>query len=299
MTAAAGAARGAGAPLVRRRSWLERVGRLSRKYPMGAVSAVALVLLVGIAIFAGPVARADPYQVGLGGILERPSGAHWFGTDNFGRDAFARIVYGARVSLLVGTFSVAIGTGFGTVIGIISPVAGRWPDYVIQRFIDALFAFPPIILSIAIVSVLGAGVTQVTVAIGIVSIPRVARVVRSSTLGVLSLPYVEAARTIGARMPRIMFRHILPNVLAPVVILVSAGFATAILAEASLSFLGLGTPPPTPSWGQMLSGAAQQFVRQAPWMAVFPGLAITLAVLAFNLFGDAMRDALDPRLRGS
>jgi peptide/nickel transport system permease protein len=276
-----------------------RMLRLARRHPLGALSAAILFALVVVAIFAPVIATGDPFKIQSSAVLQKPSGDHWFGTDNLGRDAFSRIVYGARISLWVGLVSVAIGTGLGTPAGLVSAFAGRWVDYAIQRVVDALFAFPTIVLALAIVSVLGKGITQVIIAVGILGAPRVARIVRASTLGVMGQPYVEAARSVGAAGPRIMFKHILPNVMAPIVILASAGFGGAILAEASLSFLGLGTPPPQPSWGAMLSGAAQQYVRVAPWLAVFPGLAISIAVFAFNLFGDALRDILDPRLRGS
>lgn len=273
--------------------------RFTRRNPMGAASAAVLLALAVVALLAGFIAPYDPYALDPHGILQSPSADHWFGTDDFGRDAFSRLVYGARISLWVGTIAVAISAGIGTPLGIISAYAGGWVDSVIQRLVDALFAFPAIILGLTIVSVLGQGTTQVIVAVGIVNIPRVARIVRSSALAIVQQPYVEAARTIGANDNRMIVQHVLPNLLAPILILATAGFGFAILAEAALSYLGVGTPPPQPSWGLMLSGAAQKYVRSAPWLAIFPGIAISLAVFSINLLGDALRDTFDPRLRGA
>lgn len=283
----------------RRSRLLYQLQKFAVGHPLGAAAAIVILVMTIFAVAAPVIATHNPYALSALEGFAAPSGEHYFGTDQLGRDVFSRIVYGARISLRVGFIAVGISIALGTVVGAVSAFVGGWLDYVLQRIVDALFAFPTIVLALAIVSVLGTGINQVIVAVGIVNIPRVARVVRSSTLGVKSQPYVEAATSIGARPRRIIVRHILPNVFAPVLILATAGFGTAILAEASLSFLGLGTPPPEPSWGTMLSGAAGQYVRNAPWMAVFPGLAISIVVFAFNLFGDAMRDVLDPRLRGS
>lgn len=277
----------------------QRTVRLAKRNPTGAVAAVLLVLLCVIAVFAPIIATHDPFLLNSRAVLQPPSAENYMGTDNLGRDAYSRIIYGARISLYVGFLAVALSTGIGVPVGIISAFAGQKVDYVIQRFNDAMFAFPTIVLALAIVAALGKGITQVIIAVGVLGAPRTSRVVRASTLGVMGMPYIEAAKSIGAPSMRIMARHIMPNVFAPVVVLMSAGFGGAILAEASLSFLGLGTPAPTPSWGAMLSGAAQQFVRSAPWLAIFPGIAISLAVFAFNLFGDSLRDILDPRLRGA
>ena len=211
---------------------------------------------------------------------------------------FTRILYGGRISLWVGFISVGIAVGVGVPLGVISAYAGKWVDVIIQRVVDAMFAFPTIILALTIISVLGPGIFQVTIAIGIVSIPRMARVSRAATLGVVAMPYFEATTCMGATVPRAMFRHILPNILAPLIVLGTAGFGGAILSEAGLSFLGLGTPPPQPSWGTMLSDGSQ-LMRVAPHVGIFPGIAISLAVFGFNLLGDSLRDILDPRLRGS
>ncbi|TAK74895.1 MAG: ABC transporter permease [Dehalococcoidia bacterium] len=296
-----------------RTRWQKTV-RLARRNPLGAGAAIMLTVFSLIALGAGldtlPVgssqgkaspliATHDPFRMSSDEVLQRPGKGHLLGTDDLGRDLFSRIVYGARISLWVGFISVGISVGVGAPAGMISAYGGKWIDFAIQRIVDAMFAFPTIILALAIVSVLGKGIVQTTIAVGIVGIPRIARVTRASTLGVKSLPYIEAARSLGAPGPLIVSRHVFPNILAPLIVLGTAGFGTAILAEASLSFLGLGTPPPNPSWGTMLSGAAQQYVRSAPYLAIFPGIAISLGVFGFNLFGDALRDIFDPRLRGA
>jgi len=279
---------------------LARAGRLARRNPLGALAFGILVVLTLMGVFAPILSQgSDPFAIDPGAVLRPPGNGHLLGTDELGRDVFTRILYGARISLWVGFISVGISTGIGAPAGIISAYAGKWVDFSIQRVVDALFAFPTIILALAIVSVLGKGIVQVTIAVGIVSIPRVARVARASTLGVMAEPYIEATACMGASLPRVILRHILPNILAPLIVLGTAGFGYAILAEASLSFLGVGTPPPQPSWGTMLSGGAQQFVRSAPYLAIVPGIAISLAVFGFNLFGDSLRDIFDPRLRGS
>ncbi|MGD9894178.1 MAG: ABC transporter permease [Dehalococcoidia bacterium] len=273
------------------------VTRFIRRYPLGAVGGALIALLALVAIFAPVIATHDQYSLSSQERLQAPSREHFFGTDELGRDIFSRIVYGARISLQVGFIAVGLGVVFGTFTGLACAYFGGATDFWLQRLVDALFAFPTIILALAIVAVLGPSTTNVVIAVGIVSIPRIARVVRASALGVMAQPFIEASRSMGSGHTRIVFRHIFPNVLAPIIVMATAGFGAAILSEAALSFLGVGTPPPEPSWGIMLSGAAQQFIRVAPWMAIFPGIAISLAVFGFNLFGDALRDALDPRLR--
>ena len=278
----------------------QRALRLAQRHPLGLIAAAILATLTLLALFAPALSQGvDPFAMSPDEVLQPPGAGHLLGTDDLGRDVFTRILYGARISLWVGFISVGISAGIGVPVGMISAYAGRWTDFWIQRVVDAMFAFPTIILALAIVSVLGKGIVQVTIAVGIVGIPRVARVARASTLSVMAQPYVEAATSTGAAVPRIVFRHILPNILAPLIVLATAGFGTAILAEASLSFLGVGTPPPQPSWGTMLSGSAQQYVRSAPYLAIFPGIAISLAVFGFNLLGDSLRDIFDPKLRGS
>jgi len=278
----------------------QRALRLAQRHPLGLIAAAILATLTLLALFAPALSQGvDPFAMSPDEVLQPPGAGHLLGTDDLGRDVFTRILYGARISLWVGFISVGISAGIGVPVGMISAYAGRWTDFWIQRVVDAMFAFPTIILALAIVSVLGKGIVQVTIAVGIVGIPRVARAARASTLSVMAQPYVEAATSTGAAVPRIVFRHILPNILAPLIVLATAGFGTAILAEASLSFLGVGTPPPQPSWGTMLSGSAQQYVRSAPYLAIFPGIAISLAVFGFNLLGDSLRDIFDPKLRGS
>ncbi len=298
--------------IARERTRWRKITRLIRRNPLGAASAVMLIVFSVLAVGAGAdtlpygggvakplIATHDPFAMSADEVLQPPGNGHLLGTDDLGRDMFSRIIYGARISLWVGFISVAISVGIGAPAGMISAYGGKWIDFSIQRVVDAMFAFPTIILALAIVSVLGIGILQTTIAVGIVGIPRIARVTRASTLGVMGLPYIEAARSLGALPALIVARHVFPNILAPLIVLGTAGFGTAMLAEASLSFLGLGTPPPNPSWGTMLSGAAQKYVRSAPYMAIFPGIAISLGVFAFNLFGDSLRDIFDPRLRGA
>jgi peptide/nickel transport system permease protein len=270
--------------------------------PLGAASLVFIVILFIAGFFAHWVAPYDPLALDYGAMLARPSWEHWMGTDAFGRDVFARIIYGARTALAVGFLSSAFGCGIGAVIGVVSAYFGGRIDMVIQRLMDILLSFPIIVLALAVVAVLGkfpvGGLDlNLIVAIAIPMIPKVARVVRSSALTIREMPYIDAARAGGYGHSRIIFRHISPNVVAPFLIMFTAFIAQAILLEASLSFLGLGVTEPTAAWGLMLSGTSQEFYSQAPWMIIFPGVAISLAVFAFNMFGDSLRDYLDPRLK--
>ncbi len=253
--------------------------------------------MVVLAALANVIAPYDPLATDYGAMLAGPSTKHWLGTDAFGRDVLSRIIYGSRTALMVGLGASLIGTIAGALIGVSSAYFGGRVDLFIQRLMDVLLAFPIIILALVVVAILGTGVENVILAIAIPMIPRCARVVRSSALAVREMPYVDAARAAGFRPSRIILRHMLPNVMAPLLIMLTAFLGQAILYEASLSFLGLGVTEPTAAWGLMLRGAAVQFAETAPWMAIFPGLAISLAVFAFNLFGDSLRDALDPRLR--
>jgi peptide/nickel transport system permease protein len=280
-----------------RGKWRRVVREFCRERPLGAIGAAIVLLNLAVAATANVIAPYDPLATDYGAMLAPPSAAHWLGTDAFGRDVFTRILYGSRTAMLVGFVSAIIGATLGAVIGVASAYFGGKIDLAIQRVMDIFLAFPLIILALAVVSILGNGIENVIVAIMIPMIPRAALVTRSSALAIREMPYVDAARAAGFRHRRIIMRHMLPNVMAPYLIMLTAFLGQAILLEASLSFLGLGVSEPTPAWGLMLRGAAVQFAEAAPWMAIFPGLAISLAVFAFNLFGDSLRDALDPRLR--
>ena len=265
--------------------------------PLGAIGGVIILLMVITAIFADTIAPYDPYEISQRLQFNSPSLEHWFGTDEFGRDLFTRIVYGARVALFIGLTAAFVGATGGAILGVTSAYLGGKVDLFLQRLIDVMLAFPLLILALAIVTVLGRSIPNVVLAIAIPIIPRTARIVRSNALSIKEHIYVEAARAVGCSHMWVILRHIIPNVMAPYLILLTAQFGNAILVEASLSFLGLGTAEPTPSWGLMLSGSALAYAERAPWVAVFPGIAISLAVFGFNLFGDSLRDALDPRLR--
>ncbi|HEY7677268.1 MAG TPA: ABC transporter permease, partial [Candidatus Methylomirabilis sp.] len=243
------------------------------------------------------IAPYDPLGVDFGAMLAAPSADHWLGTDAFGRDLLSRLIYGSRTAMLVGFASALLGATLGAIVGVASAYFGGRVDLLAQRVVDILLSFPIIVLALAVVSILGTGVGNVIMAITVPMIPNCARVVRSSALAIREIPYVDAARALGFGHGRIIFRHMLPNVMAPYLIMLTAFVGQAILLEASLSFLGLGVAEPTPAWGLMLRGGAAEFAESAPWMAIFPGLAISLGVFAFNLFGDSLRDALDPRLR--
>jgi peptide/nickel transport system permease protein len=282
-----------------RRSRRSSAYALIKRKPLGAASLCVIVLLVLMAIFAGVLSPYDPLATDPVHRLLLPSLTHPFGTDNLGRDVLSRIIYGARISLWVGFLATLIGTGAGSAIGIVSGYVGGTIDLVVQRFVDAFQAIPGLILALVLISVFGPSITNAIIAIAIVFAPSDARVVRSATLSTRVNPYVEAARVVGCGDRRVIIRHITPNVLAPITVLASIRFAQAILIEASLSFLGLGVPPPQPSWGNMLSGAGRQYMEEVPTLALFPGLAIAMATLAFNLLGDTLRDIFDPRLRGT
>jgi peptide/nickel transport system permease protein len=274
------------------------VWRFVRRKPMGVAGVVIVCLLVVMAVFAARIAQYDPYQIRALLRFQPPGSVFWFGTDDFGRDVFSRVVYGARISLEIGISAVLLGTSVGALVGLISGYSGGRTDLVVQRIMDALMAFPTLVLALAVVAALGASLPNVILAVAFTLIPVANRVVRSVALSVRETTYVMAARGLGASERRVLFTHVLPNCFAPYVVIATANLGTAILAEAALGFLGLGVPPPTPAWGSMLSGAAQSNLFRAPWMAVYPGGAITLAVFGFNMLGDALRDVLDPRLRG-
>ena len=258
---------------------------------------IVLVMFAWPACFADWIAPFDPEENDFAAMMEAPSWLHLLGTDQFGRDIFSRLVFGARTALIVGFGAAIVGGMIGMVLGVTSAYFGGWFDLVFQRVLDMLMAFPLIILALAVVAVFGTGVFNVIVAITIPLVPRCGRVVRASALAVREVPYVDAARALGFGHARIVLCHMVPNVVAPFLILLSAFVGQAILAEASLSYLGLGVQEPVPAWGLMLQGGAEEYATTAPWIAIFPGLAIVLTVLGASLFGDALRDAIDPKLR--
>jgi peptide/nickel transport system permease protein len=280
------------------RSWLRIVLDFCSHEPLGAFGMVLVLLMAFAAVFAGWLAPFDPTSNDFAAMTEAPSWTHPLGTDQFGRDVFSRILYGAQTAMIVGFTCAIVGGAIGLVLGVGSAYFGGRLDLVLQRFLDVLMAFPLIILALAVVSIFGTGVHNVILAITIPLIPRCARVVRSSALAIREVPYVDAARACGFGHWRIILRHMVPNVMAPFLIVFTAFVGQAILAEASLSYLGLGVQEPTPAWGLMLQGGAEEYALNAPWIAVFPGLAIALTVFGISLFGDALRDALDPKLRG-
>jgi peptide/nickel transport system permease protein len=280
----------------------KRISTFVRKQPLGTAGLLLVVIFIFMAMFAPFITAFDPESSSYEYIL-MPEGTvtdegltYWLGSDDFGRDLFTRIVYGARTALFVGGVCAVLGSTIGLVIGVASAYFGGRVDMFIQRIIDVLMAFPLIILALTIVVALGSSTETVIIAITIPFIPKCARVVRSSALAIREIPYVDAARANGYSDARIVLRHMVPNVMAPYLIMLTAFVGQAILLEASLSFLGLGVQEPTPAWGLMLK-SSQEYIRSEPWYAIYPGLAITFAVFGFNLFGDAVRDALDPRLR--
>lgn len=279
-----------------------KIVEFCRQQPLGAVSFVIIFMMMFAGIFCELVAPYDPLAIDFAAILGAPSWEHWCGTDAYGRDICSRLIYGSRTALVIGFTSSFLGSTLGAMLGVASAYFGGRIDNWIQRVMDILLAFPLIVLALVVVAalrkfVLGGVDVNLILAIAIPIIPRVARVVRAAALGVRVMPYVDAARAAGYSNQRIIFRHMAPNVVAPYLIMLTAFIAQAILAEASLSFLGLGVVEPTAAWGLMLSGNAADFYREAPWMILFPGAAISLAVFAFNLFGDALRDYLDPRFK--
>ena len=277
-------------------------GRLVQRKPLGAISAVIVLVLVVVAVLAPVLAPRDPYafnldERGLPIRMQPPSATFLLGTDTLGRDVLSRIIYGAQVSLIVGLASVMIGTLVGTALGLVS---GYWEgtlDHVIQRGVDTAMAIPGIVVALAVMSVLGQSLGHIILVIGLVIAPGASRVVRGTVLAVKQQTFIDAAHASGASASRIVLRHVLPNVFAPILVIATVWLGNAIVIEAALSFLGLGTPPPTPTWGAMLSGEGRRNLETAPYLAVFPGLAISVVVLAFNMLGDALRDLLDPRLR--
>jgi peptide/nickel transport system permease protein len=275
--------------------WRETLGLLLRN-PTAAVAAFVLLAIVVVAVFDETFAPQGPNEQDIPTRLEPPSWRHPFGTDNFGRDILSRVILGASVSLKVGFLSVGLALVAGTLIGLLAGYYGRWVDDVLMRLMDMLFAFPAVLLAIAILAIRGAGTSNTIIAIAVVYVPIFARVTRASVLGVREEVYVRASRSVGASDFRLLTRHVLPNAAPPIIVQASISLAFAVLAEAALSFLGLGTQPPNPSWGLMLS-EGREFISQAWWLAFFPGMAIFVTVLCFNLLGDGLRDVLDPRQR--
>jgi peptide/nickel transport system permease protein len=274
-----------------------RVRYYARSHPLGVVGALIMLVFVFVAVFADFLTIYDPIGTNSALSLAHPSAAHWLGADNMGRDIYSRIIYGARISLAVGIGSTSLGCALGVVLGLASGYLGGWVDLVIQRIVDVLQSVPLLVLALVMAASLGPALDNTIVAIAIPLVPYTARVIRSNTLALREQPFVEAARAVGMSELRIAVRHVLPNTLAPLIVIATAQLGAAILTEASLSFLGLGVPEPHPSWGRMLSESAAEYVRVAPWLVIFPGVAISLAVFGTNLFGDALRDILDPRLR--
>jgi len=271
------------------------LGRLLRNR-LALVGMIITAIVVIVAVFAPWIAPYNPIQIDLLHRLETPSASHWMGVDHLGRDIFSRVVYGARISLQVGVVSVALGTVLGLIFGALSGWVGGRFDSIVMSIMDAIYAFPAILLALALVAAFGPGLITVMTAIAIVRIPIFARTVRGSVLAEREVEYITAARTIGVRSGRILVRHVFPNIMAPMIVVTTTYFATAIVVEASLSFLGLGVPPPAASWGVMLNDG-RQYMAANPHVVIYPGLAISLTVLGFNLLGEGLRDVLDPRLR--
>ena len=275
---------------------LAGLGRRFRQHPGAVLGLSILVVVVTFAAAAPWLAPADPVRMGAGQPFSPPSGRYWLGTDQFGRDILSRVLHGGQISLRLGLLSVSIATVAGVLLGLVSGYYRGWIDLVLMRLVDVMLAFPGILLALSVVAILGPGLNNAMVAVGIAAIPSYTRVVRGSVLSARENVYVDAARVIGSSDRRIMLQHILPNVLAPVIVLSTLGMASAIITGTALSFLGLGAQPPSPEWGAMLSGG-RDHLRSAWWISTFPGLAIMLVVLAMNMVGDGLRDALDPRLK--
>jgi peptide/nickel transport system permease protein len=278
---------------------LTTMTRFFRRKPLGAAGGVLMVIMVITAVFADPLSTHDPIATDAATTLASPGPDHWLGTDHLGRDIYSRIVHGTRVSLIVGLLSTLLGSVLGGLIGLVSAYFGGKTDLITQRFLDILQGLPLLVLALVMSAALGPSVENVVIAISIPIIPRAARVIRASVLSIREMQYIEAARALGLRHLRIAFRHVLPNTIGPFIVLTTAQLGSAILVEASLSFLGLGVPEPYPSWGRMLSVSAAEYAQKAPHLVLFPGIAISLAVFGSNLLGDALRDTLDPRLRGA
>jgi peptide/nickel transport system permease protein len=279
-------------------AFLSFIGRLFREKPLGAIGFVICMIFLFAGIFADLIAPYGFNQIMPINRMKPPSERFWFGTDNLGRDIFSRILYGARLSVIIGLSAATLATFISVFIGITTGYLGGKFDMIVQRFVDAWMSFPDIVILIVVVAVVGPGMPQVIVLLGCLYGIAGSRIIRSAVLSVREQSYVHAAQSIGGGTPRIMLRHILPNVMAPVIVLFTTRVGAVILAESALSFLGLGVPPPAPTWGGMLTGSARSYMYLAPWMALAPGICLTLVVFSINMFGDALRDLLDPRMRG-
>lgn len=275
------------------------IGRLFRDKPLGAFGFVVCVIFLFCGVFADVLAPYGYNQISPLNRLKPPSAQFWLGTDNLGRDMLSRCLYGAQISVIIGLSAAALATVVSVFIGIVSGYLGGKFDMIMQRFVDAWMSFPDLIILIVVVSVVGPGMGPVIVILGLLYGIGGSRIIRGAVLSVRENAYVHAAQSTGASLPRILWRHILPNVMAPVIVLFTTRVGAVILAESGLAFLGLGVPPPAPTWGGMLSGSGRSFMYLAPWLALAPGLCITIVVYAINVFGDALRDLLDPRMRGS
>ena len=278
------------------KSWSSQLIDLIRRQPLASAGGLVVLIMIFASIFANFLTPYDPEAASWVNQLTPPSAEYWLGTDAFGRDILTRIIYGARTALFVGFTAAFVGATGGLILGVASAYFGGRFDIICQRLVDIVMAFPLIVLALAVVATLGASTVNVIIAITIPFIPQCARVVRSSALAIREIPYVDAARALGFSHTRIIMKHMIPNVMAPYLIMLTTFVGQAILLEASLSYLGMGVQEPTPAWGLMLQGGAEEFAESAPWVPIFPGLAITIAVFGFNLFGDGLRDVLDPRL---
>jgi len=279
------------------RGWTGALFFFVRRYPLGAIGAVLMATFLVTALFADQISPFDPFTTNARDSLAPPGGAHLLGADFMGRDVFARIVYGARISLAVAVGATALGCVIGVLVGLMSGFFGGWFDLLVQRLMDIMQSLPLLVMALVMAASLGPSLTNTIIAIAIPLVPNVARIIRSNTLSLREMPFVEAARAIGMSETRIALVHVLPNTLAPLIVLATAQLGSAILVESALAFLGLGVPEPHPSWGRMLSESAAEYVRTAPWLVIFPGIAISAVVFGTNLFGDAIRDILDPRQR--
>lgn len=282
----------------RRSFFVDLFFRFIREKPLGSIGAIIVLLLFFVGIFAHWLAPFGYDEIFVGGKLDPPSSSNWLGTDNVGRDLLSRIIYGARISMFVGLGVSTLGTTINTVIGLTSGFLSGKVDLIIQRFVDAWMCFPGLFLMLTFMALVGSGVPQVIIVLGILFGVSGSRTIRGAVIGIKQNVYIEAARSIGTPTGLILLRHILPNVMAPIIIVFTTAMGAAIIAEASISFLGYGIPPPVPSWGGMLSGTGRRYMLQAPWLAFWPGLALSIVVYGINMFGDALRDLLDPRLRG-